>query len=195
MEAAWWDGPPAVTVQFLTRLFEHAPDVLQPYSDAQLNQGLWYIASNACSNHMFALMDERVPWPARERCIGSMHDLFAQCFAKRCTAHLGHLPETEPGASPLNLVCYMWWDILPVGGQPDDPNGVPLNREILGVMESTLQLDSVACQESALHGLGHWYLHYPQRVAEIIDHFLKRQKGLREELRQYAMSAQRGCVL
>ena len=191
----WWEGAPAVTVQFLTRLFEHAQQLLQPYSDAQLNQGLWYIASNACSNHMFALMDVDVPWPARQRCLRSMHDLFAQCFARRCTPHLGHLPETEPGASPLNLVCYMWWDILPIGGRPEDPNGADLNLEILKVMESTLQLDSVACQESALHGLGHWHFHAPQQVEEIINTYLKRQNDLREELRLYAMSARRGCVL
>ena len=68
-DAEWWDCPSAQTVQFLTQAFENAATVLQPYTDAQLNQGLWFIASNACSNHMFALMDEAVPWPERKRCI------------------------------------------------------------------------------------------------------------------------------
>jgi hypothetical protein len=89
----------------------------------------------------------------------------------------------------------MWWDILPLAAQPNDPDQTGLDREILGVMESTLRLDSVACQESALHGLGHWQHYYPQRVTEIINSFLRRQTGLREELRTYAMSAFRGCVL
>jgi hypothetical protein len=195
LDADWWGGAAADTVEFLTRAFEGAAAVLRPYSDAQLNQGLWYIASNACSDHMFALMDADVPWPARQRCIRSVHALFAQCFAKRCTPHLSHLPETEPGASPLNLVCYMWWDIIPIGPQPDDPTRTDLDREILAVIEETLQLDSIACQESALHGLGHWKSYYPQRVEEIIGKFLQSHPRIREELRTYALSAFRGCVL
>lgn len=192
-EADWWDGPAANTIQFMTRLFENAGSILEPYNDAQLNQGLWFLADNACSNHMFALLDSAVPWADRQRCIRSIHNLFEQCFAKRCTSHLSH--RDEPGASPLNLVCYMWWDILPVAPQPNDIKRLDLDQAILGVMESTLQLDSIACQESALHGLGHWQQYYPRRVTGIIDAFLQGQKSLREELRSYAVSAYKGCVL
>ena len=192
-EADWWDGPAADTIQFMTRLFENAGFILQPYTDAQLNQGLWFLTDNACSSHMFALLDSSVPWADRRRCIRSIHHLFEQCFAERCTQHLSHLD--EPGASPLNLVCYMWWDILPIGPQPDDPGRSDLDREILGVMESTLRLNSIACQESALHGLGHWQQYYPRQVTGIIDAFLRSHKDLCEELRSYAMNAYRGCVL
>lgn len=191
--ANWWYGSSIQIVQFVTQAFENAQTVLEAYSDAQLNQGLWFIASNGCSDYMFALLDPGVPWSARQRCVRSMHNLFEECFARRCTPHLGHLD--EPGASPLNSVCYMWWDLLPIGAQPGDPDRTGLDREILGVMESTLRLDSVPCQESALHGLGHWQYYYPQQVTGMIDSFLGRQKGLREELRRYAMNASRGCVL
>jgi hypothetical protein len=192
-EADWWDGPKVDTIQFLTQAFENSFVLFQPYSDAQLNQGLWYLVSNACSNHMFALLDSSVPWPARQRCVRSIYKLFAECFAKSCTAHLSHLDER--GASPLNSVCYMWWDIMPLSGQPNNPEQSEMDKEILGVLESTLKLDSIACQESALHGLGHWHLYYPQRVEEIIDTFLENQRGIREELQTYAMSAYDGCVL
>jgi hypothetical protein len=192
-EADWWDCPATNSIQFLTRAFENASVLFEPYDDAQLNQGLWFIASNACSHHMFALLDSAVPWSDRQRCIRSIHNLFDGCFARRCTPHLGRLD--EPGASPLNLVCYMWWDILPIGPQPDDPNRTALDREILGVMESTLQLDSMPCQESALHGLGHWQPYYAQRVTEIIDSFLQSKKSLRDELRAYGRNAYRGCML
>lgn len=195
LDVDWWDGPAADTVQFLTEAFENTAVLFQPYSDAQLNQGLWFLASNACSNHMFALMDSSVPWPARQRCVRSIHLLFEECFARRCTPHLSHLPEPEPGAGPLNLVCYMWWDIIPIGPQPDDPTRTELDREILGVMESTLQPGSIACCESALHGLGHWKSYYPQRIEEMIDAFLQSHQGIREELRTYVLSAYRGCVL
>jgi hypothetical protein len=192
IDADRWDGPAADTVQFLTQAFENAAIVFQPYSDAQLNQGLWFIADNACSNHMFALLDASVPWPARQRCIRSIHKLFEECFAPRCTSHLSHI--NEPGTGPLNLVCYMWWDIIPIYGKPDVLERSELDREILGVMESTLQLDSIACRESALHGLGHWQHEYPQRVGEIIDTFLMSHRELRKELETYAVNAYTGYV-
>jgi hypothetical protein len=192
-DADWWRGSSRQIVQFMTQAFENAEVLLAPYSDAQLNQALWYIASNGCSDYMFSLLDQDVPWPARQRCIRSIHNLFETCFAKRCTPHLSHLD--EPGAGPLNMSCYMWWDLIPIGPQPNDPDHTELDREILNVMESTLHLDSVACQESALHGFGHWQRYYPQQVTEIIDSFLERQTGLRENLRTYAVSAAHGCVL
>lgn len=194
IDADEWDEPAADTIQFLTRAFENAAVVLQPYSDAQLNQGLWFIADNSCSDHMFALLDASLPWPARQRCIRSIHNLYEQCFVRRCTPHLGHT--TEPGTGPLNMVCYyMWWDIIPISGKPDVPEWSELDREILGVMESTLQLDSLACRESALHGLGHWQHQYPQRVGEIIDAFLMEHRELRKELETYAVNAYTGYVL
>jgi hypothetical protein len=191
----WWDedAHPAQTVQFLTRAFDNAAAVLKPYSDAQLNQGLWFLVSNACSNHMFALMDESVPWPARERCIYSFHQLYEQCFARRCSPHLSHL--SEPDANPLNLVCYMWWDIIPLYGKPNDPSRKEMDEAILQVMESTLQLDSIACRESALHGLGHWHMYYPERVGEIIDKFSMSHPHLPEKLESYMKAAYTGYVL
>jgi hypothetical protein len=193
LDADWWEGPDAVTVDYLTQAFENPESVFAPYTDSQLNQALWYLVSNACSNHLFALMDVAVPWPARERCIHSFQSLFKDCFAKRCTPHLSHLDES--GAGPLNSVCYMWWDIIPVAGQPADPEGKEMDQAILQVMNAALRLDSIACQESALHGLGHWHLNYPRQVEELIQGFLKRNKVLTENLRKYALSGMRGCVL
>ena len=189
----WWNEESAQTIQFLTQAFENAAVVFQPYSDAQLKQGLWFIASNSCSNHMFALIEESLSWSARQRCIYSIHQLYEQCFAKRCTPHLSHID--EPGASPLNLVCYMWWDIIPIAGRPDDPGRKEFDQDILRVMESTLQLDSIACRESALHGLGHWQHQYPERVGEIIDNFSMSHRDLPKNLEAYMMNAYVGYVL
>jgi hypothetical protein len=188
-----WHEDPADAIRFMTQAFENAAEVFQPYSDAQLNQGLWFIVSSSCSNHMLALLDASVPWPAQQRCITSIHQLYEQCFAKRCSPHLSHL--NEPGANPLNLVCYMWWDIMPIYGHPDDPIWKEMDEDILRVMESTLQLDSIPCRESALHGLGHWQHHYPERVGEIINNFSMSQPELPEKLQQYMVNAYTGYVL
>lgn len=189
----WWDENAADSIRFMTRAFEHAALVFEPYSDAQLNQGLWFIASNACSNHMFGLLAEDAPWSERERCVYAIHQLFEQCFARRCSPHLSHVD--EPGANPLNLVCYMWWDLIPIYGKPDEPQRVALDAAILQVMESTLQLDSIACREAALHGLGHWQHEYPERVGAIIDAFSMSRPDLPEKLHAYMINAYTGYVL
>ena len=192
-DADEWDENHTDVVRFLTQAFENAATVFQPYSDAQLDQGLWYIADNSCSNHMFALLDTSIPWPARQRCIYSIHQLYEQCFAKRCSPHLSHLDEA--GANPLNGVCYMWWDIIPIYGKPEDPARKELDHAILQVMESTLQLDSIACRESALHGLGHWQHKYPERVGEIINNFSMAYRDLPKNLEDYMGNAFTGYVL
>lgn len=191
-DAAYWQGPPAVTLAYLTHLFEDPVPCLHAYSDEQLNQGFWYIVSNGASDYLLALLEQQVPLQARLRCIRSFVNLFEKLFAVRCSPHLSHLD--EPGANPLNPSCYMWWDIMPILAQPDVPARRELDAECLWVMERVLGLDSIPCQESALHGLGHWHADYPQPTERAIDAFLAVHPKLRPELLSYAKNARRGCV-
>jgi hypothetical protein len=89
----------------------------------------------------------------------------------------------------------MWWDTFPSIGSPDDPNLGELQDATLAAMRSILNLDSVACQESALHGLGHWQYSRPDEVASIIDGFIAESDKARPELLIYARSARSGCIL
>lgn len=189
MQADYWDGPPALTVDYLTRLFMDPVPPTAGHSDAQLNQGLWYIVHTVCSNHMLALLDESVPLAARIDCIDAFYALNAKLFAARCSPHLGHL--SEEGA-PLNMICYMWWDLIPL--TPAPKQRAALDEAVLAVMEQTLALDSLACQEGALHGLGHWADAYPEPISATIDFYLQ-QPGLRPALRAYAQAARDGMVL
>ncbi len=189
----WWSPSlqPHVTVAYLTNLFEHATHVLTPFSDAQINQGLWFLVSNSCSDHMSVLLDLRVPWLERKHCIASMYQLFAQFFASRCTPHLSHLDTQKASTSkvsPLNSICYMWWDLMAISGKEID-------EACLEVMQRTLDLDALACRESALHGLGHWAHSYPQEVEAIINGWLVRNPFLKEALKEYAYAARKGHVL
>lgn len=191
-EADTIEPSPSRSVAYLTRLFKDPEPVLAPYTDGQLNQGFWYLVHNACSSYMFSLTEGKdpwvslpegaVPWPERREGIRAIATLFERLFAKRCSEHLSHID--EPGASPLNSACYMWWDLFPAHGQPDKPTYADLDAELLGVMKLTLALDSVACQESALHGLGHWQMYYPAFVHEAVDEFLARRKFVRPALRE-----------
>src|SRR5262245_43543814 len=71
LDAPVWAAAPALTLAHMTRLFDDPVVPLAAYDDAQLNQGFWYLVSNAGSNHMFALTDQSAPLPARVRCVAS----------------------------------------------------------------------------------------------------------------------------
>ncbi|NWF67935.1 MAG: hypothetical protein HXY40_02500 [Chloroflexi bacterium] len=199
-DADWWHAhpEPAQTAAYVVRLFENLPTLAAPYSDAQINNGLWFVLSNGGADCMRVFGDARVAWPLRQRCFAAMSVVFADFFAVRCSPHLSHTQRTGleyPDINPLNSVCYMWWDMDWIVARPDTPEGRRIDLLALEVMESTIQLDALACQESALHGLGHWQQAYPARVEKIIDRFLASRSAVSAELKQYALAARGGCVL
>jgi hypothetical protein len=87
----------------------------------------------------------------------------------------------------------MWWDAFPCLVLPGDPTATIIDEAILSAMEMTLALDSIACQESALHGLGHAQRRSPARAPDIIDAYLGRPHPPRIDA--YAGAARCGCVL
>jgi hypothetical protein len=190
VDAPIWSAPPDETLAHLTRLFR----ALAPYSDAQINQGLWYIASAGSSDFGHLLADAAVPLADRVACVAAMTGLYDDLFAPRCAEALGHADDRAALANPLNSACYMWWDLLPLGACPGEPTRAALDAAALATMRHALGLASMACQESALHGLGHWASGYPAVVQAAIDGYLARP-GVSPELRRYAQAARAGCVL
>lgn len=188
IDSDYWDGTPVITVDYLTRTFQNAAAIFQPYTNAQLKQGLWWLASD--SQYMFAVLDEAVPWPDRRRCLGSMYQLFVQCLLPRCLPeHLSHLDVDVEEGSPLNTLCYMWWDLLPIYGHPAAAPGsseAETDKVCMGVMARILRLGSDACRQSAIHGLGCWGGYYPEAVTGIVGEFLSTHQGLSPALREYA---------
>lgn len=198
IDEEFWDETvnPVKTVEYLTRAFEQIDVIAEAYTDAQMNQGVWFLSTNAASSYMFAPLDETVSWELRQRFAASIFTLNERLFLPKCTPHLGHLMrEYDPDANPLNMVCYMWWDIVPFFGQPAKPEQREWDMLLLDVMRRTLQLESDACREGALHGLGHWQYQYPEEVQRIVDDFLWRHPDLRPGLISYAKSARGGYVL
>ena len=126
-ESAWyleawaelWDGEPLLKVQYVTRLFESPEGLLKEYSVEQLDQGLWYLAGEGQA-FMQALLDSEVSWPTRQRGLQSIHTFYEKFFAAACCDELGHLCKTT--SSPINGICYMWWDLFPSWGNPEDPS-------------------------------------------------------------------------
>lgn len=221
MNADWWSSSPEEQVHYLKRLFESAGEILKTYSDGQINQALWYLVGSAAGDYMSILEDTTVSIDDRKRCIQSILNLHEQLFAKRCDQHLSSFYD-KPDISPLNSICYMWWDIIPIHGvsgdyisQIDRMDVSPelkerykvqarsihtedhrqIEQSILDLMSRTLEINHVACRESALHGLGHWQKYFPTEVPYIIESWLNRNSNISEALRQYAERARFGGVL
>ncbi|MBM3482726.1 MAG: hypothetical protein FJX66_05450 [Alphaproteobacteria bacterium] len=195
LDSVLWQGEPAETVAHITRLFEDPEPALAYFSDAQIAQGLDYIINNAAGDLLASIREPALPLEARLRCARSISTVYDRLFAPRCTPHLSHLNKGDMAVGPLNGVCYMWWDTVPGLATPDDPNHKAMDDAMLDVMRHALTLDSIACQESALHGLGHWAFHHKAAVAPIVDAYLKARPGLSPELIAYAKAAKSGCVL
>jgi hypothetical protein len=192
-DSDWWDPTPDQAVAYLTRLFEEPEPALRWFADRQIAQGLTYLVSTSASGDNRWFCATSVPVEHRLRAIEAVGTFFAELFAPRCTPHLSHLSET--GAGTLNGVCYMWWDEFPCLALPDDPHRDTLHGTALRTMASILALDSLACRESALHGLGHWQRQHPDEVARIVDDLLAASPTLDPRLATYARSARCGCVL
>ena len=102
-DAPFWNGPSALTAEYVSRIFEEPWPALEGYSDAELNMGLNYLISPGLGEHMRCLDDPSVPLAARLRCVQACESLFRKLFLPRCSPHLPH--RDEPGRSPLNAVC------------------------------------------------------------------------------------------
>jgi hypothetical protein len=189
----WWNPEPVEAVNYLTRLFGEPEPCLRWFSDGQIAQGLTYLVSTSASGDSGWLYSTDVPIEDRIRCIEAVVSLFARLFSPRCTPHLSHLSEAEAGS--LNGVCYMWWDEFPCIALKGDPHTAFLHDTALRAMGSILNLGSLACQESALHGLGHWQRGNASQVTGIIDHFLETNPEVDPRILAYAELARCGCVL
>ena len=191
-EADWWQPQPEQAVDYLARLFENPELLADEFSDSQIAQGLHYLIDTGAGGYCRFLADASVPIDARTACIEAFSTLFARLFQPRCEPVLSHLD--EPGGNALNRICYMWWDIMPIGAIAAPAQADPIHAGCLAEMRETLRLPNPACQESALHGLGHWAGAYPEFAAATIDAYLAANPKLRPELLRYAEAARAGCI-
>lgn len=172
-------------IEFVTRVFNDAEALLAPYSNDQINQTLWYLATN-----LHDLSDKYggdVDWKIRKTCIQSFKALNELIFAKRCS------PETSAYKTialdnRLNSICYMWWDIFAFWESIETDSSNRVDAEFLDVMAYCLDIDHIAVIEGALHGLSHIPNHR-QQVISLIDNFLDKNPELQSDLVSYANAA------
>ena len=191
-ETDWWRPQPEQALAYLARVFENPESLVDEFSATQIAQGLHYLNDNRAGAYCRFLVDDSVPLDARTACIEAMSTVFARLFQPRCEPILSHLD--EPGGNALNRICYMWWDIMPIGAATAARRSDPIHEGCLAEMHETLRLPNPACQESALHGLGHWARAYPEFTAAVIDGYVAANPKLRPELVRYAKAARSGCI-
>jgi hypothetical protein len=186
---------PRNACELLTALFEN-PTILSPrFSDAQINQGLSLLAYSELSEYVRSLREPSVPWEWRERGLRSIYTLYRDLFAVKCTGFSTQRKARGEPENPLNQLCYMWWDGTYLAWNTGEPEAAYVDAVILAVLRDTLQLPSLACQEGALHGLGHLNQSLQPQAAAIIDDYLKQNPSLPKDLRAYAKQARKGGVL
>jgi hypothetical protein len=182
---------PAEIADLFALTFLNAGKDLVKYSDAQVNQGIWYAVSPECLDFIHALKSPEAPLANRLEAIENIFYLYSECYAKRCSEVLSHLDEE---GSPLNLSCYMFWDISYLDYRMDIPDGKQIQDAALDVLQKILTIEHRGCRESALHGLSGYALACPEKAHQIIDQFLSQTK-LDDKLLVYARNAREGNVL
>jgi len=188
-----FDAEPLELAELIAATFAHCGRDLAPYSDEQLDHGLRYILDNGCSDAVFALKSDDVPMALRLGAISSLKHLYADIFEHRCVPVLAHLD--EPGGNGLTYICYMLWDITPLGYWENQKEKTVFYDAVCEALDYAVRSANLACVESGLHGLGHIHHDYPERVEEIIDAFLARGAAGSPALQQYAQLARTGYVL
>lgn len=161
-------------LEYATRLFQSPSFLLESYSPEQINQGFWFLLNGHSS---FALANfiwnTELGWHLRERCIKSMAVPFQIVFMQ--------IPEQDS--------CNMWWDMLRNFGDEID---IKVAETMFQTMAEILQFPSLACQVSALHGLGH-IKHSGKR--KVIEDYLQANLNLDNKIRDYALAAIEGKIL
>jgi hypothetical protein len=177
-------------VKYAIKLFSEIWSLSEAFSETQLCLGLEYLINSSCGMFCYSFVDEEVPESDKVNAIFLMFNIFSELFNRKCLKCLSH--KNECPFSLYNKLCYMWWDVFPRHGVPRKEALNAIDRAVLKVLEKILLLENIACKESALHGLGHWYVGYPENVEVIIK---ANRKNIPENLRNYSQMAIMGDVL
>lgn len=178
-------------IEKMATLFCSPKKYFSQRSTEEVALGLRSIISATGFGYSGLIVDSSIPIKARLHCLDSMFHLFQYFFLTECFSELSHMDHGCSDHLTLNETCYMWWDWCLILPKQDSPE---IDTHVLSLFVKILNLDSIACKESAIHGLGHWFDDYPKEVSHILDVFLNQQK-LPSELESYAMKAKQGLII
>jgi hypothetical protein len=181
----WWEAEivfePTEHTANLTAIFQGAERLQSRFRRDQLEQGFWFLISGASGALEDVLWNTTIPWSARAKLIEATVDLYRKLFAQH----------------PLDTSAYMFWDALAYGycvptRHPEtDAEDRRIQDAMFAALQQILNIDSLACQLAALHGLGH--LRHPD-TESIITKYLERNPELSEENRKFALACIAGTI-
>lgn len=160
------------------------------FDERQVCMGLHYLINPSCGPIPYLYLDTSIDFAIRSKAIVSMRDVFRDLFANISG---GYGLYRVNGGAPLSYreTCYMWWDMFPRHGVPSRADMEETDAVISQTIGSILEIDNLACQESALHGLGHWFSSRPDEVVKTIESFLPHSPI---DLKGYAIDAMQGRI-
>lgn len=214
---------PPLAVRYLTRLFEEAHLLAERYPHEQIDRALWFLAGESghlrplfdpsmpwperrrallatvnlyeglfaqtCSNYLGHLdRGPEPPRPLNSSCY-MWWDLFPTWGQEGGETAQRVASDRQPRRKVRRLGTH-----ADAGGSRPEADIETVNDAILQVLARTLRVESEACREGALHGLGHWHRAHPERTEAIIDCWLIEGPAISAELRAYAGYARGGCV-
>ncbi len=153
------------------KLFKKPAVLLDKYNSKQLDSGFFSFILSSRMELNWWIWDENNSVDLRREFICSMLNVFKEVFTK----------------NPLKYSCFMWWDSLRNFDDNKDEKTIGWMFETLSQI---LEIDSVDCQLSALHGLGH--LEHSGKK-NLIENFLRKHPNFIDK--DYALAAIEGKVL
>jgi len=189
-------------VELVAGVFMQAASIGSQFSERQVCMGLRYLVNPSSGPIAYRYLDASIDFEVRKWAIASMRFVFSDLFAQKLE---GNGAYREHGGLPLSYgeTCYMWWDMFPRHGIPRRADMEDVDSVICQTIGSVLEVDVLACQESALHGLGHWFSSRPDEVETAVKSFLPRVPFALQQyafeampfaLQQYAFEAMQGLV-
>lgn len=167
-------------------LTEILSDDSQKYSE-QMMLGVLIATSTSQRYGLGAsLFSDRVSDELRFDVLKNIEKVFTHIFPKWCEPSIRNETKSE-----WNHICYMWWDEIPRFGALRDSHLYKLDHEIVCTLGRILEVDHIACKESALHGLGHWATLCGDEVVSTIDQHVDQ---IPVALKEYAQRARTGNV-
>lgn len=182
--------PKNLLVGLAADIFRGVAKIGSQFSERQVCMGLRYLVNPSCGPVAYLYLDASIDFGMREQAISNMQFVFSDLFARKLDkvgVYRGH------SGVPMGYgeTCYMWWDMFPRHGVPRQVDMERIDSVICQTIGSILDINVLACQESALHGLGHWFSSRPDEVEAVVKSFLPRVPSA---LRQYAFEAMQGMV-
>ena len=192
--ASTFEMLPGVTLaQYFQRLFGDPMPYFEHRSFEEMNAGLWCLFG-VDHGYWWRIRDPSVPADEQAKAVLAMKSLYRNCLDILCDDRSKSPAAGFDELNPLDGAVYMLWDMDCLEGAAMINKEEHLVGPIFSVLEEALNCKTVACQISALHGLGHLQEDNVKRVKSLIQPFIERNQAAMPWVEAYAREAIKGCV-